>query len=83
MRGAVLVKNLVNKLNHVSEDYVKYSIEIIRNQESVLGENLTKLNDKRNEIIWMKENTINYILDTYNISNKVKKVKNEHKYLEM
>lgn len=86
-RGAEYVNEYVKTVDIETENFMKKEIEIIKKEDSVLGEKLFKLYDKQCEFDRISEEIIKYVLDTDKISNYLEKVKSvfgplEHKLAE-
>lgn len=67
---------------------MKEAVEIIKKEDSVLGEKLWKFYEKQCELDRISEDVIKYVLDADKINNLLEKVKSvlgplEHKAAEM
>lgn len=82
-----LLNEYFKKLDIESEDQMKKSIEIIKKEDSVLGEKLMKFYDKQCDLDRISEDIIKYVVDVDKINNLFEKSKSslgplEHKAAE-
>jgi len=86
-RGAELTNEYIKKADIESEDQLKKSIDIIKKEDSILGDKLTKFYEKSCDLDRVSEDIIKYVLDADKISGAYEKAKTalrplEHKLAE-
>lgn len=83
-RGAEIANEYIKKADVETEDQLKKSIEIIKKEDSVLGEKLNKFYEKTCEVDRISEDIIKYTLDSERVNSVLEKVRSalhplEHK----
>lgn len=79
-----MTNDYVKKIDIEAEDQLKKSIDIIKKEDSVLAEKLTKFYDKSCDLDRISEDIIKYVLDADKLSSSFDKAKSalhpiEHK----
>uniref|UniRef100_A0A2S2PLM0 Uncharacterized protein n=1 Tax=Schizaphis graminum TaxID=13262 RepID=A0A2S2PLM0_SCHGA len=81
-RGAELTNEYIKKADIESEDQLKKSIDIIKKEDSVLGDKLTKFYEKSCDLDRISEDIIKYVLDADKINGAYEKARTALRPLE-
>jgi len=86
-RGAELTNEYLKKADIESEEELKKTIEIIKKEDPVLGEKLTKFYEKSVDLDRIAEDIVKYVLDADRINGALEKAKTalhplEHKLVD-
>ncbi|XP_060878796.1 uncharacterized protein LOC132951097 [Metopolophium dirhodum] len=77
-----MTNDYVKKLNIDGEEHLKKSIDIIKKEDSVLGDKLTKFYDKSCELDRISEDIIKYVLDADKFNGALDKAKSALRPIE-
>lgn len=86
-RGTELTNEYIRKGNIESEDQLKKTVDIIKKEDSVLGEKLSKFYEKSCDLDRLSEEIIKYVLNADKINGSIEKARSallpiEHKLAE-
>lgn len=81
-RGAELTNEYIRKGNIESEDQLKKTVDIIKKEDSVLGEKLSKFYEKSCDLDRLSEEIIKYVLDADKINGAIEKARGALRPLE-
>lgn len=81
-RGAELTNEYIRKGNIESEDQLKKAVDIIKKEDPVLGEKLSKFYDKSCDLDRLSEEIVKYVLDADKINGTIEKARGALRPLE-
>ncbi|CAI6343598.1 unnamed protein product [Macrosiphum euphorbiae] len=81
-RSFELTNDYVKKFDIEAEEQLKKSIDIIKKEDSVLGDKLTKFYEKSCEVDRLSEDIIKYVLDADKVNGALEKAKSALRPIE-
>lgn len=81
-KGAELTNEYIRKGNIESEDQLKKAVDIIKKEDPVLGEKLSKFYDKSCDLDRLSEEIVKYVLDADKINGTIEKARGALRPLE-